>query len=101
MKKLLLSICTILALGFVSCGGGESGGSETYYNEGYNSGGSEITFKGGDKAVYVKGATCGESGCHCDGYMGTQTPSGRYKGKCINTDGWGHTCGHSPSDHGL
>lgn len=88
MKKLLLSICTILALGFVSCGGGESGGSE-------------ITFKGGDKAVYVKGATCGESGCHCDGYMGTQTPSGRYKGKCINTDGWGHTCGHSPSDHGL
>lgn len=55
----------------------------------------------GDKYVYVKGAKCTKGGCHCDGYKGVQTSTGLYKGACQNTDGWGHTCGHSPKDHGL
>lgn len=47
MKKILLSICAVLTLGLVSCGGGESGSSETYYYDDYNSEGSNINFKGG------------------------------------------------------
>ena len=52
MKKLLLSICAILALGLGSCGGGESSSSE-------------ITFKGRQKTrggcrnnIYVDHTTC-------------------------------------------
>lgn len=64
MKKLLLSICAILALGLVSCGGGESSDSETYYYEDDNYGGSEIPFKGkgdSDELLYQGCATayCG------------------------------------------
>lgn len=44
MKKLLLSICTILALGLVSCGGNDTGGSNYYENNNY--GGSNVNFKG-------------------------------------------------------
>lgn len=87
-KFLFASVAIVAFIGLISCDSNESG--------------SNVSFRGGgNKPVYVKGASCKEGGCQCDGYMGTITPSGNYKGKCINSDGWGHTCGHSPSDHGL
>lgn len=46
-------------------------------------------------------AKCKKGGCRCSGYIGYKTSGGLYKGACQNTDGWGHTCGHSPKDHGL
>lgn len=55
----------------------------------------------GDKAVKVTHVKCKHSGCHCDTYVGYQLPNGRYKGACKHGDGWGHTCGHSPKEHGL
>lgn len=65
MKKILLSICTILALGLVSCGGSERGSSETYYYEDNNSGGSDINFQGRQKSrgscsrnQYINHTTC-------------------------------------------
>ena len=65
MKKLLLSICTILALGLVSCGGGESSSSDNYYYEDNNSGGSNINFTGRQKTrggcknnIYLDHKTC-------------------------------------------
>lgn len=54
-----------------------------------------------EKPVIVKGASCKHSGCYCSEYHGKQTSTGQYKGKCTNTNGWGHTCGHSPEEHGL
>ena len=53
------------------------------------------------KRVKVSSAKCKHRGCKCDGYVGYETPSGAYKGPCQNSDGWGHTCGHSPREHGL
>lgn len=60
---------------------------------------SNITFKG-NKIVRTKNK-CSHSGCHCSGFVGELSPAGIYKGSCQNTDGWGHTCGHSPREHGL
>ena len=54
-----------------------------------------------NKRVKVNGANCNDRGCRCSAYIGYQTPSGRYVGKCENSDGWGHRCNHSPEDHGL
>lgn len=53
MKKLLLSICAILALGLVSCNnsGGESSSSDNYYYEDNNSGGSNVSFKGSNSTT--------------------------------------------------
>lgn len=40
--------------------------------------------------------------CDCSGYWGyIHYPSRKYEGRCQNSDGHGHTCGHSPADHGL
>lgn len=63
---------------------------------------SSPSFKGkGNKRVKVTNAPCKHSGCRCSAYIGYQTPSGSYTGKCQNSDGWGHTCNHSPEEHGL
>ncbi len=61
------------------------------------------SFKGGSKAVSVKvnGCSGGAGGCQCTKYIGTLTSTGLYKGRCQNSDGWGHTCNHSPENHGL
>lgn len=37
----------------------------------------------------------------CTGYWGYKHYNGTYEGKCSNSDGWGHTCGHGPEKHGL
>jgi len=55
----------------------------------------------GNKKVKVTDAPCNHRGCRCNAYIGYQTPSGTYTGKCQNSDGWGHTCNHSPEEHGL
>lgn len=54
-----------------------------------------------NKHVKVTNAPCKHRGCNCRAYIGYQLPNGRYSGKCQNSDGWGHTCGHSPKEHGL
>ncbi|MDE6271582.1 MAG: hypothetical protein K2M31_01065 [Muribaculaceae bacterium] len=46
-------------------------------------------------------ARCGKSNCSCSGYWGYKHQNGTYEGACSNTDGHGHTCGHSPQSHGL
>lgn len=42
-----------------------------------------------------------KSGNGCSGYWGIYHTNGTYEGTCKNSDGWGHTCGHSPEKHGL
>ncbi|MCC8118169.1 MAG: hypothetical protein LIP09_05385 [Bacteroidales bacterium] len=37
----------------------------------------------------------------CSGYWGYRHQNGTYEGNCRNSDGHGHTCGHSPQHHGL
>lgn len=37
----------------------------------------------------------------CSGYWGYKHGNGTYEGRCSNTDGHGHTCGHGPGKHGL
>ena len=44
---------------------------------------------------------CGRGSCKCSGYWGIKHHNGTYEGSCRNSDGYGHTCGHSPKDHGL
>ena len=39
--------------------------------------------------------------CKCSGYHGIKHDAGTYEGKCSNSDGYGHTCGHGPEKHGL
>lgn len=39
--------------------------------------------------------------CSCSGYWGYKHLNGTYEGSCSNSDGHGHTCGHSPEKHGL
>lgn len=41
------------------------------------------------------------SKCGCSGYWGYKHGNGTYEGKCSNSDGHGHTCGHGPEKHGL
>ena len=55
----------------------------------------------GDKyRSFVKtSARCGK--CSCTGYWGYRHNNGTYEGSCQNSDGHGHTCGHSPQNHGL
>lgn len=54
------------------------------------------------RPTFVKtNARCGHSNCSCSGYWGFKHTNGTYEGSCSNSDGWGHTCGHSPSSHGL
>lgn len=60
---------------------------------------SNIPFKGG---TFVKtNYKCKHNSCDCSGYWGYKHGNGTYEGKCQNSDGWGHTCNHSPEDHGL
>lgn len=44
---------------------------------------------------------CEKSNCSCSGYWGYKHNNGTYEGSCSNSDGHGHTCGHSPQNHGL
>lgn len=44
---------------------------------------------------------CKKSLCKCSGYWGIKHDAGTYEGYCRNTDGYGHSCGHGPRDHGL
>ena len=39
--------------------------------------------------------------CSCSGYWGYKHLNGTYEGNCMNTDKYGHRCGHSPQHHGL
>lgn len=39
--------------------------------------------------------------CSCKGYWGYKHGNGTYEGKCSNRDAGGHTCRHSPQQHGL
>ena len=41
------------------------------------------------------------SKCSCSGYLGYKHKNGTYEGSCLNTDNYGHRCGHSPERHGL
>lgn len=43
----------------------------------------------------------GCSKCDCSGYWGYKHGNGTYEGRCSNSDGHGHTCGHGPEKHGL
>ena len=44
---------------------------------------------------------CKHSLCQCSGYWGYKHQNGTFEGNCSNSDGFGHTCRHSPQDHGL
>lgn len=63
----------------------------------------EISSMSGDKyKSFVKtNAKCRRGHCQCSGYWGIKHYNGTYEGSCRNSDGFGHTCGHSPQDHGL
>ncbi|MBR5210998.1 MAG: hypothetical protein IKV91_00320 [Bacteroidales bacterium] len=63
----------------------------------------EFSLMAGDKyKSFVKtNAKCGRGNCRCSGYWGIKHYNGTYEGACRNSDGYGHTCGHSPQDHGL
>lgn len=39
--------------------------------------------------------------CKCSGYHGIKHDAGTYEGRCSNSDGYGHSCGHGPEKHGL
>lgn len=52
------------------------------------------------KKTSNKCRTC-KGGNGCSGYWGIYHTNGTYEGRCSNSDGWGHTCGHSPEHHGL
>ena len=64
---------------------------------------AEISTMSSDKyRTFVKtNAKCGRGNCRCSGYWGIKHNNGTYEGACRNSDGYGHTCGHSPQDHGL
>ena len=42
-----------------------------------------------------------KNGKGCSGYWGYYHSNGTYEGRCTNSDGWGHPCGHGPEAHGL
>ncbi|MBQ9664892.1 MAG: hypothetical protein IJV33_00270 [Bacteroidaceae bacterium] len=44
---------------------------------------------------------CTNGNCQCRGYWGKKHDSGTYEGRCSNSDGFGHPCGHGPEKHGL
>ena len=71
-----------------SCGG-----------SGKRSGGSNVSFGAHTTTFKKTNAQCDE--CSCSGYWGTKHDAGTYEGACSNTDQFGHSCGHSPSHHGL
>ena len=51
---------------------------------------------------YVKTRNkCTNGNCQCRGYWGKKHDSGTYEGRCSNSDGFGHPCGHGPEKHGL
>lgn len=117
MKKKTIFLGTLLTLGFAcfsfaSCNSCTEEGASRLFDArwdldndgdyGDRSGEYNPSFKGGGmQPIYRPGKTCNHGGCRCDGYKGYRSPGGPYKGKCLNSDGWGHLCGHSPSDHGL
>lgn len=44
---------------------------------------------------------CTHSACHCSGFWGYKHLNGTFEGRCSNSDGNGHTCGHTANYHGL
>ena len=64
---------------------------------------TDISLMAGDKyKSFVKtNAKCKHRNCQCSGYWGIKHYNGTYEGACRNSDGFTHTCGHSPQDHGL
>ena len=70
------------------------GNDDTYEYAPYNP-----SFQGNSRTFVKTSYRCED--CSCDGYYGYKHQNGTYEGKCSNTDKWGHTCGHSPEDHGL
>lgn len=58
-----------------------------------------VVFK--KEAVRTVSTKKGCSRCDCDGYIGIEHLNGTYEGNCSNSDGHGHTCRHSPKNHGL
>lgn len=62
------------------------------------SGGYHVIFKGSTfEKTKAKCSKCSR----CSGYWGYKHLNGTYEGDCRNSDGHGHTCGHSPQCHGL
>ena len=63
----------------------------------------EVAAMSGDMyRTFVKtNARCRRGNCQCSGYWGIKHYNGTYEGSCRNSDGFGHTCGHSPQHHGL
>lgn len=63
------------------------------------SSGSNVSFGSSTTRIVQTTASC--DACDCSGYKGIKHDAGTYEGDCSHSDGWGHSCGHSPSHHGL
>ncbi len=62
----------------------------------------EFSYASGDRyRTFVKTKNKCSKCSGCSGYWGYKHGNGTYEGSCSNTDGHGHTCGHSPEKHGL
>jgi len=78
---------------------GNGGFLVTVPNPNYN-GGAGITFERKNNATFKKtNIKCDK--CSCSGYWGYYHTNGTWEGPCQNTDKFGHTCRHSPEQHGL
>ena len=62
-------------------------------------GGSNPSFGARTTSLVQTNASCDE--CGCSGYRGIKHDAGTYEGDCSHSDGYGHTCRHSPTHHGL
>lgn len=90
MKKLLLSICPILALGLVSCGGNESRTEYEVTAPTYQDSDGEMSFKGGSVEHVVIPDHWRDG--HAFEAIVKRGPSVTSTTKCIH-------CGHSYQNH--
>ena len=66
-----------------------------------NPSGSNPSFGSSTRKLVQTDASCDNGACQCRGYKGYKHDNGTYEGLCQNSDGYGHTCRHSPEKHGL
>lgn len=63
--------------------------------------GPNVSFGSSTRRLVQTDAECDYGACQCSGYKGYKHDNGTYEGLCQHSDGYGHTCGHSPEKHGL
>ena len=63
--------------------------------------GPNISFGASTRKLVQTDAECDHGSCNCSGYKGYKHDNGTYEGLCQHSDGYGHTCGHTPEYHGL